>query len=724
MPHRAIARRLLAQFSLTRQAGDGALLVQIESALDSQRDRLALLVPVAIGLGIIAWQVGGDKAALALLCAALGIILLAWRLGFEYRLARLAGYAAVLICLGFTAIMIRSANVGAQPLAKPWIGTFNAKVISVEDVSAREIVRYELLTGGHAGLPPHVRVNVKLDRHAPEILPGSIIQLKARLMPPQGTALPGSYDFARYAWFSGIGATGTALSAPKLIIATQTQSAFWQSKREGLARHIRASMPEGTGAVGAALLVGTRGAISLEDANALRNSGMAHLLSVSGLHVTAVVGGAFLLFSRLLSLFPFLALRLRVPILAAGGSAVVAVAYTLLTGAEVPTVRACIAALLILIALALGREALSLRLLATGACFVLLIWPEALAGPSFQLSFAAVATIIVLHESQVMQRLTGQREEQLLLRTGRMVLSLLITGLMIELILAPIAIFHFHKSGLYGAAANIVAIPLTTFFIMPLQIVALLFDSIGAGAPFWWLAGQGVAAINILAHWVSDAPGAVVALPSVPRWAFALVVTGGLWCAIIDGGSRRWGAVPVAIGIFAMILAPRPDMLVTGDGRHLAVVDSDGKLVLLRSSAGDYAVSMLNENAALTGEPTPMDTWPDARCSADICTFVITRQGRSWSIMATRSRYLVPSMELAAACNKTDIVISERYLPRSCKPRWFKADRGFFERNGGLAIYFADARVDTVQSTNFQQPWSQLKEAKNLRSPQPLKPKS
>jgi competence protein ComEC len=171
-------------------------------------------------------------------------------------------------------------------------------------------------------------------------------------------------------------------------------------------------------------------------------------------------------------------------------------------------------------------------------------------------------------------------------------------------------------------------------------------------------------------------------------------------------------------------LAPRPDMLVTGDGRHLAVVDSDGKLVLLRSGAGDYAVSMLNENAALTGEATPMDTWPDARCSADICTFSIMRAARSWSIMATRSRYLVPSMELAAACNKADIVISERYLPRSCKPRWFKADRGFFERNGGLAIYFANARVDTVQSTNFQQPWSQLGEATDMRSPQPLKPKS
>jgi competence protein ComEC len=708
MPQSAIARGFLAQFSLARQAGDGGWLTRIECALDNQRDRLPLLVPVALGFGIIIWNFGGDRAWIAVVCGAVGVLLLAWQLGFQYRVAQVAGYAAVLICIGFAAIMFRSTTVASVPLEKPWIGIFNARVESIEDVSAREIVRYVLVTDKHAALPPRVRINVTLDQHRAEIQPGAIIQLKARLMPPPGPALPRSYDFARQAWFSGLGATGSALSAPRLMTPSGGGAAFWQNQREALAKHIRIAMPEGTGAIGAALLVGSRGAISMEDAEALRNSGMAHLLSVSGLHVTAVVGGAFLLISRLLSLFAFIALRWRVPVLAAAGAAVIAVAYTLLTGAEVPTVRACIAALLILTALAIGREALSLRLLATGACFVLLFWPEALAGPSFQLSFAAVATIIVLHESPLIQRVTSRRDEPLVFRFGRFLLSLLITGLVIELVLAPIALFHFHKSGLYGAVANIFAIPLTTFFVMPLQILALLFDAIGAGGPFWWLAGQGVAAINGLAHWVSNAPGAVLALPSMPRWAFAAAVGGGLWLAIIIGKSRLWGAVPLAVGIGAMAMAPRPDMLVTGDGRHLAVVGSDGELVLLRPGAGDYALSMLTENAALTVEPRAIDDWSDARCSKDICSFSVQRAGRSWVILATRSNYLVPTMELAAACKRADIVISERYLPWACKPRWFKADRDFLERNGGLAIYFAEARVDTVAETSAHQPWSQL----------------
>jgi competence protein ComEC len=557
-------------------------------------------------------------------------------------------------------------------------------------------------------LPERLRVNVPLDLHRSEFQSGAIVQLRVRLMPPPGPALPRSYDFARTAWFSGLGATGTALSAPILISPSKGGKAFWSEKREALARHINAAMPEGTGAIGAALLVGSRGAISEEDAEALRNSGMAHLLSVSGLHVTAVVGGAFLLISRMLSLIPWFALRFRVPVVAAGGSAIIAIGYTLLTGAEVPTIRACVAALLILVALAMGREALSLRLLATGACAVLLFWPEALAGPSFQLSFAAVATIIVLHNSTAIQRLTIRREEPVLFRFGRALFSLLVTGLAIELVLAPIALFHFHKSGVYGAAANIIAIPMTTFFVMPVQIAALILDGIGVGKPVWWLAGQGVGVISGLAHWVSNAPGSVLALPAMPRWAFGLTIIGGLWLAILAGKVRLAGLLPIAAGVIAMLLAPRPDILVTGDGRHLAVIDPAGELILLRPRAGDYAVSMLTENAALKGEPRAIDEWPDARCSADICSFSIERAGRSWSIMATRSNYLVPAMEMAAACKRADIVISERYLPWSCKPRWLKADRDFLERQGGLAIYLDNPRIDTVSTHNAHQPWTTL----------------
>ena len=717
-PQSAIARRFLAQFSSARQADEPLSFISIsviENALEAQRDQLPLLVPVGLAAGIIGWQFGGDAALPALFCAAAGFALVAFAIGLHYRCARLLLWAAILFCAGFLAISVKSSLVADAALQRPKIVTFNAHVESVEDVSARGLVRYVLKTGGHADLPPLVRVNVPKDKHRAEIEPGAMIQVKARLMPPAGPALPSGYDFSRQAWFLGIGATGSALSSPILVTKSAGSENFWSVSRERLASHIRTSMSSDSGAVGAALLVGTRGAISEPDADALRNSGMAHLLSVSGLHVTAIVGGAFFVISKILALFPWLALRIRVPIAAAGGSAIVAICYTLLTGAEVPTVRACIAALLILLALAMGREPLSLRLLSAGACLVLMFWPEALAGPSFQLSFAAVATIILLHDSKLMQRITERRDEALPLKLSRFVFSLLATGVAIELILAPIALFHFHKSGLYGALANIIAIPMTTFFVMPVQILALGLDQVGIGGPFWWLAGQGVDVIMWMAYAVSNAPGSVLMLPSMPLWAFGFTVFGGLWLAIVKGRGRFFGLLPVAVGVVAMLFAPRPDLLVTGDGRHVAIIDDKGELVLLRPGAGDYAVSMLSENAAIKTEPRAIDEWDGARCSADICSFAIKSEGRSWSVMATRSGYLVPAMEFAAACRRADIVISERYLPWSCKPRWFKADRNFLEQNGGLAIYFDHAFVDSVARTTAHYPWSTL--GKRERAP-------
>jgi competence protein ComEC len=256
----------------------------------------------------------------------------------------------------------------------------------------------------------------------------------------------------------------------------------------------------------------------------------------------------------------WLALRIPIPVVAAGTAALGALGYTLLTGAEVPTVRSCIAAILILIALAMGREALTLRLVAFGALVVLIFWPEAMAGPSFQLSFAAVATIVVMHDLSVVKRFTERRDESFFKKGARAVVSLILTGIAIELVLTPIALFHFHKAGLYGALANVVAIPMTTFIIMPLEALALVFDVVGLGQPFWWLAGQGIAAILTLAHYVSGLPGAVTMLPEMPIWAFGAFVVGALIFGLLTT-SVRYSGVPLCLfGIFAMVMAPRPDI--------------------------------------------------------------------------------------------------------------------------------------------------------------------
>ena len=185
-------------------------------------------------------------------------------------------------------------------------------------------------------------------------------------------------------------------------------------------------------------------------------------------------------------------------------------------------------------------------------------------------------------------------------KLGRALLALVLTGVAVEVALSPIALYHFHKAGLYGALANIVAIPLTTFVIMPLEALALLFDPIGLGEPFWWLAGMALRMLLGLAHLTAAAPGAVATLPSMPPVAFALMVAGGLWLLLWRSGWRLWGLVPAAAGAVWALATPSPDLIVTGDGRHLALRTAEGGYALLRERAGDYVRDLLTETRAAT----------------------------------------------------------------------------------------------------------------------------
>ena len=539
------------------------------------------------------------------------------------------------------------------------------------------------------------------------MVPGATVRIRAWMMPPAPAAAPGGYDFARAAWFQRIGGTGRAIdvavTAPASEQSWRARLADW---RQRLAAHIRGRLGGGEGGIAAALATGDQYGISEADAEAMRRSGLAHLLSVSGLHLTAVVGAVMLLTLKLLALSPALALRFRLVLIAAGAGALAGVAYTLLTGAEVPTVRACIAALLILAGIALGREALTLRLVAVGALAVLLLWPESLPGPSFQLGFAAITAIVALHEHPRIQALLSRRDEGAPAKAGRLLLGLVLTGLAVELALVPIALFHFHRAGLYGAAANVVGIPLTTFVIMPLEALALLFDLVGLGAPFWWLAGRALAFLLWLAHAAAAAPGAVALLPAMPRGAFALIMAGGLWLRLWRTRWRRLGLAPIAAGAAWALATPAPDLIVTGDGEHLVLRTGGGQLALLRPRAGDYVRETLAELAGAEPEYVDFDRLPTAACSADLCAAHIDRGGRRWRALATRTPQFVRWDQMVRACAEADIVVADRWLPRGCRPRWLKADRALLRRTGGLAITLGDPpRVATVAGQVGRHPW-------------------
>ena len=703
---------------------------------DAGFDRAPWLAVVFAG-GIITWfalphpwqwlaaMAGGAGAALA--ARAL------WPPGSAADETRAHLRMAVVVCalvfaFGVATVWARSAIVGAEPIARPAVMLIEGRVLGREDQPAEERLRLTLaMRDAEAGVARKVRVNVPLaalgEAGPPAgLAEGAVVRLRARLMPPASPMLPGSYDFARAAWFQGLAATGTMVG--RLTVITPAPEgeglARWQ---RALSAHVRAAVPGSPGAIAAAFASGDRGGIAEADEVAMRDSGLTHLLSISGLHVSAVIAAAYFAVLRLLALWPALALRVRLPIVAAAAGALVGIAYTLLTGAEVPTVRSCVAALLVLGALVLGREALSLRMVAVAAGFVLVLWPESAIGPSFQMSFAAVLAIIALSNSAPVKAFLAHREEPWWQRLGRRTVLLFATGVAIELALMPIVLFHFHRAGMYGALANVVAIPLVTFVAMPLIALALIADLAGLGWPFWWLVEQALALLLGIAHLTAAQTGAVRLMPQISGFAVALFASGGLWLALWHGRARLAGGLPVAAASVMVALTPVPDILVTGDGQQVGITmrlpKDTLRLVSLRDSRSEYTRDNLMELAGVGAEPVSIAQWPGARCSPAFCTLTIARGGRDWVLLLGRNRTQVGERALAAACAEADIVVAERFLPRSCRPRWLKADRRFLERSGGIAIDLAAERITTVAAGQGEHGWWREPEPRPLRPAAP-----
>ena len=171
--------------------------------------------------------------------------------------------------------------------------------------------------------------------------------------------------------------------------------------------------------------------------------------------------------------------------------------------------------------------------------------------------------------------------------------------------------------------------------------------------------------------------------------------------------ARRWGTIPVAAGALWALATPAPDLVVTGDGRHLVLRTADGELALLRPRAGDYVRDTLAEASGAEPDFLDLESLPEAACSRDLCAADIVRGGRRWRLLVTRTPDLVAWPDMVRACAEADIVVADRRLPRGCNPRWLRADRGLLRRTGGLAITLGERpAVATVAERVGRHPWA------------------
>lgn len=446
--------------------------------------------------GILAWfALSGPLSWLAVMGGGAGLVFVARQVwpresaaGYAHvhlRQAVIAG--SLVINAGLAVVWLRSEMVGAEAIPAPRVELLHGLVLECEDQPAEGRIRLNLAVRDSATLEARkVRINVPLEglsgtAASPALAEGAAVRLRARLMPPAAPILPGSYNFARAAWFQGLTATGSVMGPVEVMRAATTRrkdrhppaclgrACPFSGGRLGRSncRRFCQRRPRQYQRGGRDCAARFGSHPSAIDQRPARQRGDRGCIFRGGAAAGAVA-------------------RAGLADSAAGSSGerggvgrdrlYPADRCRSADRSQLYRRAACLGAL------ALGRDALSLRMVAVAGGFVLLLWPESAIGPSFQMSFSAVLAIIALSDSAPVQAFLAAREEHWWSHLARRVAMLFATGLVIELALMPIVLFHFHRAGLYGALANVVAIPLVTFVSMPLIALGLVFDLIGAGA--------------------------------------------------------------------------------------------------------------------------------------------------------------------------------------------------------------------------------------------------
>ena len=571
-------------------------------ALSSERERWPLWFPVGAGAGVAVYFALPFEPTLI---SGLSLLVFGLALGLvglgRFRQGRGGGSFIILAlilaapALGFTAAKLHSARI-ASPVIQHRMGPLmlEGHISAIEPglKGPRVTIDNPVISRlAPEDTPRRVRVRVRpsLARGAAEkIRVGARVRMFAILLPPPGPAVPGGFDFARAAWFKVIGAVGFAVGTPATVsltdsppeqgLAADFRNAVGQTRRTLFIR-ITDALPGQAGGIAAALMTGERGRISEPIMEAMRVAGLAHLLAISGLHIGLVTGILFFGVRALLALWSGVALRWPIKKWAAGAALFGAFVYMLLTGATVPTQRAFLMVALVLTAVMLDRSALSMRLVAFAAIIVLLLAPDSITGPSFQMSFAAVAALIAAFEVArgPLNRLRGEGG------IGRRVFvylaGVMLTTLVAGLATAPFALYHFGRLAVFGLAANLGAVPVTAFWIMPFATLAYILMPLGLESLALVPMGWGIDAVIAIAEAITASPGASFLVPTMPLWGLALITLGGLWLVLWRQRWRLAGIAAIIAGLLSFFAAAPPDFLISGDGKSFAVRSPDGALI-------------------------------------------------------------------------------------------------------------------------------------------------
>ncbi len=689
--------------------------------LDAEQGRWFLWLPVFFGAGIgIYFELLDEpdsSLSLGLFIAALALRMLARANLFAFLIT------SILLCMsaGFFAVKLRTDVMAAPVLERHGAYDLEGFVESFDRQTpkrGRAIIRLSSMK--HDGSetlnrPFRVRISVRGELSP---MPGSAIKMRAILGPPPEPVMPGGYDFARMSYYQGVGASGYSLSKPEVLDGRELPldlrfRARLAELRARIGTRITTVLPGQTGEIAAALTVGQTAGLDETSMNDLRGSGLAHVISISGLHMSLVAGTVFWFMRWILALFPSMALRFSIRALAGAAALICVTIYLALSGAAIAAVRSYLMIAVVFLAILLNRPALSLRNVALAALLILIVLPDSLIDISFQMSFAATAALIAGYErfgrylhfeaKSVRERLTWQPVYIL----GGVLVTTATAGLAVE----PFSAYHFHNLTIYAALGNLLGGPPVDLLTMPAMIVALIAMPFGLDEWPLKFMGYGVDAMMIVAKWVASIPGALIPVPAFPFAALLIIICGGLWLVIWRRPWRLLGLVAIGAGIALTSLHDRPDILVDRDAKVVAVRGKDGKLEAPKSRRAFYTVTQWLKADGDGRAAKDASTGAGWSCDAYSCLALV--KGKLVSFIAKPDA-------IHDDCERAAILVAPMDIRQPCPAPKVILDRGALWEKGSASIGISGSglRLHTASERRGVRPWSPARRRREVIPPE------
>jgi competence protein ComEC len=695
---------------LNERAERLAAAVKGYAAVEAERGQLLAWVAVAFGTGIAAYFAADREPLVWIVVPIAGAFVLAAVLARRLRLlAPVVLIAAA--AAGFATATVKTARIEHGVLARPMFSVTMAGFVETREErerSDRFVLRVDRFEPARttAATPANlqrVRLSVKKGT-APAI--GSYVELKARLSPPFTALYPSGYDFARDIYFQRIGASGFVLGAIKPQ-AAPSDGGWWlrytvavNGMRDAIDARIRQSLSGDARAIASALLTGKRDAISTPVNDAMFISGLGHVLSISGYHMAIVAGAVFFAVRALLALFPALTVGFAIKKWAALAALAAAAFYLVLSGAEVATQRSFLMTAVVLVGVMVDRRAITFRTLAVAALAVMVVAPEAVVHPSFQMSFAATLGLVALmdRDRALLSLADNSGVARAALWGGREIALLLLASFVAGLATMPYAAFHFHRATPYGVLSNLLAMPVVSGLVMPAGLLGLLAMPFGFDGVFWRLMDLGIAWMIAVAQWVAALPGAVGRIPAFGIGPLLLATLGVVVIGLLRTPLRWLGALPVLLGVALALSARQPDILIASDGQNVAVRRADGSFSFMQTKKDLFAVRAwlaADGDARAADDPAIQQ---GARCDDAGCA-VQMADGRYVTIAKRADAF-------ADDCEKAAIIVTARQPSPACKARVFDQQR--LQQTGSLALHSRGGAfvVEAVLPAGSNRPWA------------------